>query len=339
MLEIDKDKKVLIGCLAGSFLFYHTARQIYSYMSVKPREWVPVGVVKSLHIFPIKSCKSVDVFAFKCTKLGPVMGDLEDRAFMLVEESTGKFITARQKPKLVHVENYMTDGMLEVTVPGQPKLSVDLRKVLQNKRTIRATLFKNLKQDGYDCGDEVAKLLSDYIEEPNYRLIFYKEGLYTERTVIPDDQWWNNPVPKRNDDSGFTDLAPFHIATDASLKVLNEKLDNKITMRYFRPSIYIEGCAAWDEDKWAEIRIGDAHLECFAPCTRCVLTTVDPVKGEMSKEMQPLKKLREFRLVPDGKMRKVHMESPVFGVYAGLVNEGYIHTGQTVYVRYKPTAF
>lgn len=129
-----------------------------------------------------------------------------------------RFITARQKPKLVHVENYMTDGMLEVTVPGQPKLSVDLRKVLQNKRTIRATwvcnvlfqlsgnpfrLFKNLKQDGYDCGDEVAKLLSDYIEEPNYRLIFYKEGLYTERTVIPDDQWWNNPVPKRNDDVRF----------------------------------------------------------------------------------------------------------------------------------------
>ncbi|CCD66097.1 MOSC domain-containing protein [Caenorhabditis elegans] len=339
MLELDKDKKVLIGCLASSFIFYHTARQIYSYVSAKSREWVPIGIVKGLHIYPIKSCKPVDVFAFKCTKLGPMMEELEDRVFVLVEESTGKFITARQKPKLVNVESYMTDGILEISVPGHPKLSVDLKKVVENGRTIRATLFDNLQQDGYDCGDEVAKLLSDYIEEPNYRLLFSKEGLYTERTCIPDDQWWNTPVPKRKDNSGFTDLAPFLIATEASLKAVNEKLDKKVTMRNFRPSIYIEGCAAWDEDKWAEIRIGEAHLECFAPCTRCVLTTVDPEKGEMSKEMQPLKKLREFRLAPEGKMSKAHKDSPVFGVYAGTVNEAYIHIGQTAYVKYKPTVF
>ncbi|EGT56924.1 hypothetical protein CAEBREN_30005 [Caenorhabditis brenneri] len=340
MLELDKDKKILIGCLASSFLAYHTARQLYSYLTARSRqEWVPIGVVKSLHIYPIKSCKGVDLFAFKCTKTGPVMGELEDRAFLLVDGETGKFITARQKPKMVHVESRMEDETLFIRIPDKPELAVDLKKVVENGKIIRATLFDNLQQDGFDCGDDVAKLLSDYIEEPNYRLIFYKEGLYTERTCVPDDDWWNTPVPKRKDDSGFTDLAPFLIATDASLIAVNERLENKVTMRNFRPSIYIEGCLPWDEDKWAEVKIGDAHLECFAPCTRCVFTTVDPEKGTMSKENQPLKKLREFRLAPEGKMRKAHKDSPVFGVYAGTVKEAYIHVGQTAYARYKPSVF
>lgn len=35
--------------------------------------------------------------------------------------------------------------------------------------------------------------------------------------------------------------------------------------------------------------------------------------------MQPLKKLREFRLAPEGPMRKEFKESPIFGVNAGVV--------------------
>ncbi|KAF1752525.1 hypothetical protein GCK72_019080 [Caenorhabditis remanei] len=67
----------------------------------------------------------------------------------------------------------------------------------------------------------------------------------------------NNPLPKRKDD---------------------------ISMRNFRPTIEVDGCPAWDEDIWVELRIGEAHLEVSASCARFVLTTVDPVKGEMTKK-------------------------------------------------------
>ena len=83
------------------------------------------------------------------------MGELEDRAFLLVDESTGRcesfnvlssfkflnsrFITARQKPKLVHVESHIENETLEITVPGNPKLVVDLKKVVENGRIIRAS--------------------------------------------------------------------------------------------------------------------------------------------------------------------------------------------------------
>uniref|UniRef100_A0A8R1IIM9 MOSC_N domain-containing protein n=1 Tax=Caenorhabditis japonica TaxID=281687 RepID=A0A8R1IIM9_CAEJA len=183
MLEqLDKDKKVLIGCMASSFIFYHVSTKFY--------------------------CRGAEIY------------DAFHRCH-------GGFITARQKPRLVHVECHVEDGILTIAAPGKPKVSVDLRKVVENGKLIRASLFDNLKQDGYDCGDEVAQVLSEYIEEPDYRLIFYKEGLYTERTCIPDDDWWNTPVPKRKDDSGFTDLAPFLLATEASVNALNENLDKK----------------------------------------------------------------------------------------------------------------
>ena len=61
----------------------------------------------------------------------------------------------------------------------------------------------DLKQDGFDCGDELSELLCDFLGEKDHRLIFNKQGehLYTERTCAPTDEWWDkNPVPKRRDD-------------------------------------------------------------------------------------------------------------------------------------------
>uniref|UniRef100_A0A1I7TRB8 MOSC domain-containing protein n=1 Tax=Caenorhabditis tropicalis TaxID=1561998 RepID=A0A1I7TRB8_9PELO len=345
MLEIDTNKKILVGCLASSFLVYHTARRLYSFLNSKSNEWVPIGVVKNLHIYPIKSCKPVDVFAFKCTKLGPIMGDLEDRAFMLVDGDTGRFVTARQKPKLVNLECFMENETLKVTVPGKPSVHVDMKQVMANGKTIRAIMFREQKIDGLDCGDEIAQLLSEFIEEPNHRLLYHKPGMYTERSCVPKKEWWNNnSLPEGKYDSQFTDMAPFHICTTASMAAFNEKMNekemiSKISMRNFRPSIEVSGCPAWDEDKWAELRIGDAHLEVVASCARCVLTTVDPEEGTMNKDNQPLKKLREFRIAPDGPMRKTYLDSPIFGVYAGLVGAGYVHVGQTVWAKYKPCAF
>ncbi|EFP00191.1 hypothetical protein CRE_18453 [Caenorhabditis remanei] len=342
MLELGTDEKVFMGCMVSSFLVYHTIRQIYAYVHAKSQEWIPIGTVKSLHIHPIKSCKPIDLFAFKCTKLGPVMGELEDRAFVLVDMTTGKFVTGRTQPKLVHMECYMVDGVLEVTVPGKPKVTVDLKKVVENGQIVRAAWLMDLKQDGFDCGDEISELLCDFLGEKDHRLIFNKQGehLYTERTCAPTDEWWDkNPVPKRRDDSQFTNLAPFLICTDASMRDLNEKMEKKISISQFRPSIEIEGCPAWDEDKWAELRIGDAHLECMAACPRCVMTTVNPDTAEKSGENQPLKAMRGFRVAPEGSMRKMYLDNPIFGVYAGLVRGAYIHVGQTVWAKYKPCAF
>ncbi|VDM82997.1 unnamed protein product [Strongylus vulgaris] len=57
---------------------------------------------------------------------------------------------------------------------------------------------------------------------------------------------------------------------------------------------------------------------------RCVLTTVDPQTGKKDDEMQPLKKLRQFRLAPAGPMRQQFKDSPIFGVNAGVDKPVYL---------------
>ncbi|KAK5968745.1 MOSC domain-containing protein [Trichostrongylus colubriformis] len=73
--------------------------------------------------------------------------------------------------------------------------------------------------------------------------------------------------------------------------------------------------------------------------SRCILTTVDPSTGTKNSDTQPLKKLREFRLAPEGPMRQQFKDLPIFGVNAAVDQPGYIHVGQTVYARYKKSAF
>ncbi|PIO71172.1 MOSC beta barrel domain protein [Teladorsagia circumcincta] len=299
---ISEDKKLLIGIVGASVLTY-------------------------------------GVFSFYCHELGPVAGEHYDRRFIVVDGKSGRFYTARQKPVMVTIECKIQDGILTLTSKDGATAQVDLAEVSRKKIIKTATLHFNLRTDGLDCGDEAAEFFSKVIFEPDARLLMYVDGLFTERTCVTHPDWWNNNVPKRKDNCAYADLAPFMITTQASLDDLNTKLEHDVSSKNFRPVIVVDHCAAWDEDKWDDLQIGDTRLQCFRPCTRCVLTTVDPTTGIKDIDMQPLKELRQFRLAPDGPMREQFKDSPIFGVNVGVNKPGYIHVGQTVYARYKKSAF
>lgn len=67
-----------------------------------------------------------------------------------------------------------------------------------------------------------------------------------------------------------------------------------ISVHNFRPNFVIETFdgVPFAEDKWDKIKIGTAEFYYATPCTRCLLTTVDPVRGEKSRSVEPLKTLR-----------------------------------------------
>ncbi|CCD65259.1 MOSC domain-containing protein [Caenorhabditis elegans] len=340
MNTLYEDRKVIFGILGTSF-FSWTAflalKGLVKKYSKPKAEWVPVGRIKSLHLYPIKSCKGKEVFQYRCTPFGPRLGEYLDRHFLVIN-SDGKFYTARTKPQMVLIETLIKDGIVRVSYPGREDAQFKIEDVKANKDLRSGFLHVDLRTDGYDCGDAVAEFFSNVLEEPGTRVIMYDTGLFTERTCKTEEGWWNNEVPKRIDDTAYADLAPYMITSQASLDDLNSKLDQNVSSINFRPCIVVDDCAAWDEDKWLDLRIGDVEMQCFKPCTRCILTTVNPETGTKDKDMQPLKKLREFRLGP-GKLRQEFGESPIFGVNAGLVKTGYIHVGQTVWAKYKPSAF
>ena len=72
-----------------------------------------------------------------------------------------------------------------------------------------------------------------------------------------------------------------------------------------------EGSGAFAEDGWKRIRIGDVEFRVVKPCSRCILTTIDPQTGERDASREPLATLQKYRAQEGGAM---------FG--QNLVNDG-----------------
>ncbi|WKX75303.1 MOSC domain-containing protein [Zobellia laminariae] len=66
---------------------------------------------------------------------------------------------------------------------------------------------------------------------------------------------------KENDFISFSDISPIHLISEESLNDLNSKLESPVTIQNFRPNIVVSGCAAYEEDNWSSITIGDCEFE------------------------------------------------------------------------------
>ncbi len=98
----------------------------------------------------------------------------------------------------------------------------------------------------------------------------------------------------------FADAYPVLLASENSLAMLNDWIaegprndEGPLPMTRFRPNLIVRGAAAFDEDTWGRIRIGDAVFRVVKDCDRCVLTTLDPVTGD--KQMEPIATLARHR--------------------------------------------
>lgn len=95
----------------------------------------------------------------------------------------------------------------------------------------------------------------------------------------------------------FSDLVGYLLMNQSSIDNLNKNLENPITDINFRPNMLVDsleenGIAPFSEENWEWVKIGDAVFRNVKPCTRCILTTVDPNTGIMSKDREPLRSLR-----------------------------------------------
>jgi uncharacterized protein YcbX len=91
----------------------------------------------------------------------------------------------------------------------------------------------------------------------------------------------------------FADGFPVHLTTEASLRDLNGRLDEEVSMDRFRPNLVVDGIRAYEEDDWVGLQVGDIPLRVVKPCARCQIPNVDQESGVMGKE--PMRTLRAYR--------------------------------------------
>jgi hypothetical protein len=199
---------------------------------------------------------------------------------MVVDEE-GNFLTQRELPRMALVSPRLTGGVLEITAPGMPPLT--LSPGAQRERT-PVCVWRD-RCAAVDEGPHAAEWLSGFLELP-CRLV-----------RIPDDEVRraDREYAGPGDQVGFADGFAFLLTSRASLEELNRRLPEPLPMNRFRPNIVVDGTEAFEEDRWKRIRVGGITFAVAKPCARCAITTTNQDTAERSHE--PLRTLATFRHV------------------------------------------
>jgi uncharacterized protein YcbX len=207
------------------------------------------------------------------------MGLKHDRRWMLVSPK-GDFLSQRKYPQMALIQPKFIDQQLILTTANQSDLMVADADAQQ---TMQVTIWRD-SVTAQRIGEQADKWLSKAIGTPCH-LVYIPDN-----EIRPCDPEFS----KQGDHTGFADGFPILLISTASLADLNQHLDQPVTMKHFRPNIVVEGCHAFDEDNFKEFSIGDVHMRGVKPCSRCVLTTVDPKTGKRTGT-EPLQTLMRYR--------------------------------------------
>lgn len=235
--------------------------------------------LSALYRYPLKSAQAQAMGQSPCG----LQGLLGDRRWMLVEQDNGRFLTQRAYPQMSQLSAlYDADGGLVLSAPGFDPLQVAVPQADANLRG--ATIWRDTLRVP-DAGDAAADWLSRFIGKP-VRLVHVPE---------PRTRYLPAGYGENSDRVAFADGFPLLLIGQASLDDLVQRVGRPLEMLRFRPNLVVEGSAAYAEDGWKRIRIGQQTFRVLSPCTRCILTTLDPQTGERSPDREPLTTLKTYR--------------------------------------------
>lgn len=231
--------------------------------------------LSDLLAFPVKSCGPMPTDAADVQARG-IAGD---RRWMVVDPD-GRFITARTEPRLLLVTPALTDRGLSLAAPGMPVLAVaaptgDSKAVRVWRDDVQA----------FEASETANRWFSKFLGRSC--TLVYQGGNRREIS--------SRTGARAGDEVSFADGYPLLLIGSASLEDLNRRLARPVSMLRFRPNLVVATDRPYAEDEWASVQIGSCEFSVARPCTRCVLTTVDPATGIADPDREPLATLRSYR--------------------------------------------
>ncbi|NDJ58241.1 MOSC domain-containing protein [Enterobacteriaceae bacterium 4M9] len=251
-----------------------------------------------LYIHPVKSMRGLRISHARAD----VSGLNFDRVFMLTE-TDGTFVTARQHPEMVLFTPVMLEDGLWLGAPDGSEASV------------RFADFSTIAAATEVWGNHFTALIAPPAIN-QWLSTFFKCDVQLR---------WVGPTLTRRVKAhdavplGFADGFPYLLTSEASLRDLQKRCPAGVRMEQFRPNLVVAGAEPWDEDRWRVVRIGSVIFDVVKPCTRCVLTTVNPEQGRKHGAGEPLATLQRFRASQDG---NVNFGQNLIARNSGLVRVG-----------------
>ncbi|KAF2352512.1 MOSC N-terminal beta barrel [Trinorchestia longiramus] len=329
-----------LGLAVGSLAVYYTWRK-----RNQPLQWEEVGHVTDLILYPVKSAGGLKVKKATATSHGLQTDNVVDRSFVVVMPSGGKNVnvTGAMAPALSTVQaNVDGDRVHLSSFKADRSVTVDLKDALKSK-TVKLILKSAAEVSGFDCGAEVATWLQELLyadtelsKRPAVQLVFIGTP-ENYKTIAAKPDIFPFPQFQDTDLRVYHDTCAFHLASSSSLEDLNSRLETPVTMCQLRGNIVVTGQAAFDEDHWAYVKIGETVvMRTLKPRETCVRININPEKGARQNEV--LDTMRKYRVpAMPPQLAKHWSHKPFFGLHMGLGAAGEIAVGDKVYaVRKKP---
>ncbi len=259
-----------------------------------------VYIVKEIYIYPIKSLAGIS-----CQQaFAEEMGFENDRRWMLID-TDNQLITQREYPVLSQFYPQISNGKITITFQ-------DHEHEFSMNEHLDDQLYTKVWEDK-SFVFEVNKVTSKWFSE---HLGF---GCKLVKIIKTGDRKHESSRSKKTYNVSFADAYPYLLIGTRSLDFLNDKLEEKITIKRFRPNIVISTQNSHEEDDFEEFKIGKVQFKNVKPCGRCIMVNNDPQTGVVKKE--PLKTLSKYRNVNN---------SVLFGINIVGLNPGIIQVGDAV---------
>lgn len=259
---------------------------------------LPDWRIKSLWIYPIKSCQGVEL---NKVRLIPT-GFENDRQFTFGElrEKGWVFITQRQYPKLTTVgaEIYeaatgstlrATFGKQAFTIPLDatgPETPITIWKETPTAYDVSGPLTAQLAALGKYLGAKHPLGLFRAIPG-SPRPVF--------RNAPTVDELGYQPVV------GFADAYPLHLLNLHSIRELAARIPSmaELSARRFRANIIVTGPPAFDEDMWRRITLASEPFVAACRTVRCKMPNINQDSAERNR-LEPDATMRSYRAIDSG---------------------------------------
>lgn len=254
--------------------------------------------ISEINIYPIKSLGGISVK----NSTVEARGLRFDRRWMLIDQKNS-FLTQREFPKMATLNVKILENVLRVSnnenetvISFEPKSNETANVKIWKSRCLSRVYEKETNEWFSDVLETDCKLV--LMPEDTQRRVNYFYAVHEDDTV------------------SFADGYPFLLTGESSLGDLNSRLETPVSMNRFRPNFVLSEAAAFAEDEWRQIKIGETLFHIAKPCDRCVMTTIDQSSGE-KQGVEPLKTLADFRIPKRSVKRKI-----LFGQYLITENPG-----------------
>jgi len=235
--------------------------------------------LSALYRFPLKSASGEPLQRSSLDALG-LAGD---RRWMVVDGESGRFLTQRLLPQMTQLKaRWQGPERLLLSAPGLPELAVELPDAQAPLRGV--TVWRDSLRVP-DAGDAAAAWLSRLLGRP-CRLV---------QVPVECARQVDTEYAEPGDKVAFADGFPLLLIGQSSLDDLSARVGRPLEMLRFRPNLVVAGAAPYAEDRWKRIRIGALEFRVAKGCSRCIMTTLDPLTGERSGDREPLTTLKTYR--------------------------------------------